>query len=393
MIGNTKTEIRKCFLRNNYNKSIFTEKLKLYNQGTVLISYAICKKSGLVYQNRSLSRRELEKYYSQFHFSLENASTPSDEKLRNFQRYLHLINQEFKNYPKSVLEISLFNLFLLKQFLKRGSKIVHGLEPNQKFQTRKIGKIKIFNNTIEKFKSKKKYDLIILTHVLEHLMNPLEALKKCSKLQNFNQKILVEVPLFDKIELYPIAGLTMEHIYYFSEDNLRELLAKAGYEILSITKTYNSTQMPFITVVAQKVGKIHYIEKNDQFKNQAKLFKKYLNIHRVRYKKINSVINKINRNKPTYLYGVGMTASSFVFHSNIQKKLKVPGIFDGNTDKIGGKFGELPVLDYNKLNKKNFKKNIIITSEFSSDIISQKIKSKNNIIYKLDKKYGLQKIR
>ena len=393
MVDNLKTENRRCFLRNNYNKSIFSEKLKLYNQGTVLISYAICKKSGLIYQNRSLSRRELDKYYSQFHFSLENASKPSDEKKRNFQRYLHLISQEFKTFPKSVLEVSLFNLFLLRQLLKSGSKIAHGLEPNQKFKTRKIGKIKIFNNTIEKFKSKKKYDLIILTHVIEHLINPLEALKKCSTLQNYNQKILVEIPLFDKIELYPIAGLTMEHLYYFSEENLRELLAKAGYEILSITKTYNSTQMPFITVIAQKVRDIQYIKKNDILKNQAKLFKKYLNMHRARYKKINLAINKIDASKPTYLYGVGMTASSFVFHSNIQKKLKVMGIFDGNPDKIGGKFGELPVLDYNIFNKKNFKKNIIITSEFSSDAIIKKIKSKNNIIYKLDKKYGLQKIQ
>jgi len=185
----------------------------------------------------------------------------------------------------------------------------------------------------------------------------------------------------------------MEHLYYFSEENLRELLAKAGYEILSITKTYNSTQMPFITVIAQKVRDIQYIKKNDIFKNQAKLFKKYLNMHRARYKKINLAINKIDASKPTYLYGVGMTASSFVFHSNIQKKLKVMGIFDGNPDKIGGKFGELPVLDYNIFNKKNFKKNIIITSEFSSDAIIKKIKSKNNIIYKLDKKYGLQKIQ
>ena len=388
-----KTGNRKCFLHNTYDKTIFFEKLKLFNQNSVMISYTICKKCGLLYQNKSLSRKELEKYYSQFHFSLENAKTPSSEKKRNFQRYLHLIDQEFEIFPKRVLEVSLFNLFLLRKLLKKGSKIAHGLEPNQKFKTKKIGKIKIFNNTIEKFNSKKKYDLIILTHVLEHLINPLEALKKCSKLQNFNQKILIEIPLFDKIELYPIAGLTMEHLYYFSEENLKELVAKAGYEITSITKTYNSTQMPFITIIAQKRKKINYFQKNDQFKSQTRLFKQYLKIHRKRYKKINSVINKIDRKKPTYLYGVGMTASSFVFHSKIQDKLKVNGIFDGNPDKIGGKFGELPVLDYHSLNKKNFKKNIIITSEFSSDIIGKKIKSKYNNIYKLNKKYGLQKVR
>ena len=56
------------------------------------------------------------------------------------------------------------------------------------------------NSTIEKFNFKKKYDLIIMSHVLEHLFDPLKALKKCSKSQNVGQHILVEVPLFENVE-------------------------------------------------------------------------------------------------------------------------------------------------------------------------------------------------
>ena len=231
-----------------------------------------------------------------------------------------------------------------------------------------------------------------MTHVLEHLLDPLLALKKCSKLQKYNQKILIEVPLFERHELYPIAGLTMEHLTYFNEINLKEMIIKAGYEILSSTKTYYSTAMPFITIIARKAKTKIAFKRAKQYKNQSNNLRSYIKIHKKNYLKINNKLEKINKNLPTFLYAVGMTASSFVYHSNIQKKLKVKGIFDGNKDKIGGSFGNLTVLDYKEFARKKFTKNIIITSEFSSDAISKKIKSKYNVVYILDKKYGIKKI-
>ena len=303
-----------------------------------------------------------------------------------------MVKQEFETFPKSVLEISLFNLYLLKKFQKGGSRILHGLEPNQKFKNKRLGNINVYNNTIEKFKSDRKYDLIIMTHVLEHLLDPLLALKKCSKLQKYNQKILIEVPLFEKFELYPIAGLTMEHLSYFNETNLKETIMKVGYEILSSTKTYHSTAMPFITIIARKVKTKNVSKRSKQYKAQSNNLREYIKAHKINYLKINNKLKKINKNIPTFLYAVGMTASSFVYHSNIQKKIKLKGIFDGNKDKIGGNFGNLNVLDYKEFAKKKFTKNIIITSEFSSDAISKKIKSKYNNVYTLDKKHGIKKI-
>ena len=49
-------------------------------------------------------------------------------------------------------------------------------------------------------------------------------------MQKINQKLLVEVPLFEKVENYPVASLHLEHLHYFSENTLIEILTKAGYE-------------------------------------------------------------------------------------------------------------------------------------------------------------------
>ena len=80
----------------------------------------------------------------------------------------------------------------------------------------------------------------MMSHVLEHLNDPSLALKKCYKIQKKGQKIFVEVPLFEKTNLYPPSGLNVEHIYYFNESTLKNLIESNGYEILSVNKIYES---------------------------------------------------------------------------------------------------------------------------------------------------------
>ena len=80
------------------------------------------------------------------------------------------------------------NLFTLKKFLNHGSKIVHGLEPNLKLKNKRFKNIKIINQTIENFKSNQKYDLILMAHVLEHLIDPQIAIKNCRKIKRLGKK-------------------------------------------------------------------------------------------------------------------------------------------------------------------------------------------------------------
>ena len=382
---------RGCFLNKTNTKPLFKEKLEILGLGEANLSYSFCNKTGLIYQSQSLSTKDLNNYYSNLHLSLDNKSKPTLEKKKNLDRYLYLIRQECDKIPESVLEVSLMNLFTLKKFQFLGSKILHGIEPNLKHIKEKFNDIKIFKNNFENFRTKQKYDLIILAHVLEHLPDPQKAIKNCYKHQEKGQKILVEVPLFDRIKNYPLAGFTMEHLHYFSEDNMKYFLEKNGYMILSLLKTYNSTQMPFLTIVAEKSKKIK--PKNISslsVKIQKNNFLNYLALTKKRYKLIRNELHKINNKLPTYLYGAGATSSNFIFHSQIHQKINIQGIFDNNKDKYGLAIGNKKILDFDKFHK--IKKNIIVTSEFSSDQIVKKINSKKNIIYVYNKNCGLKKI-
>jgi len=61
---------------------------------------------------------------------------------------------------------------------------------NKKFKD----KIKVVNELFENFDSKELYDIIIATHVLEHVDDPILLLKKLSNILNHNGKIIIVVP-------------------------------------------------------------------------------------------------------------------------------------------------------------------------------------------------------
>jgi SAM-dependent methyltransferase len=83
------------------------------------------------------------------------------------------------------------------------------------------------------------FDLITLWDVIEHLEHPLAALRSCRSLLRPNGLLVISTPdvsaplahLLGSYWLgYRSAG---EHLFFFGRKSLRDLLTRAGYEILS----------------------------------------------------------------------------------------------------------------------------------------------------------------
>lgn len=75
------------------------------------------------------------------------------------------------------------------------------------------------------------FDCLILSHILEHLSNPLSDLKIMLTKLNPESLIFIDVPNQDylfKKDVFP-------HFYFFSESSLRHLMNASGLHILSIT--------------------------------------------------------------------------------------------------------------------------------------------------------------
>ncbi len=352
-----------CFLHAAKKpKEVFKEKLDLFNFGKINLSFGLCLTCGHIFQTESVSKRAMSNHYRKLSMYVDNLLKPSEGKIKSVKRHVSIIKNEFKSFPNSILEISSMNSFNLKMMKRSGAKKIYSLEPNERVANllRKEN-IKVFNNKIENFKSNLKFDLIILSHVLEHLYNPLIALKKCFNVQKENQKILVEVPLFERIENYKIGSMGLEHIHYFSEKNLNELITSAGYRIDFVSKIFKSTEFPFITIIASKVSKIKK-EKANNFKSNLQNIKKYINLASFEWKRVESKLKKIPKNVPKYLFGAGPFTSQLLYYTKFDKKNLI-GILDNSIIKQGKNLGKFKILSPKIRNlKKKFNNNYFLIS-------------------------------
>lgn len=91
------------------------------------------------------------------------------------------------------------------------------------------------------------FDLIILSHVMEHLENPRQVLQILKDHLTPNGEIYIEVPDADNYTL-PFFDFNSEHVNHFAEDTLDELIYKTGYCMLNDQKrlTYGRKAIPLV---------------------------------------------------------------------------------------------------------------------------------------------------
>ena len=178
-----------------------------------------------------------------------------------FDEKLDYLETKIKRKTKSILDIGSGSGFFLKRAKEKGW-IVNGVEPNYfaaKF-SEKIGisVIPDFFQNID-IENMKKYDVINLFDVLEHVHNPIELLKKCHRLLKSGGIIVIEVPNdynpLQKIvqkslkkEEYWLTILTksrnynwaskIDHVNYFNFFSLKRLLTKLRFKVVYQQSTF-----------------------------------------------------------------------------------------------------------------------------------------------------------
>lgn len=137
----------------------------------------------------------------------------------------------------SVLEIGSSTGLLLKLFLEKGWDVV-GIEPSIKSAEYAVQRgIQTYNEIFEKVDIKKRFDVIILNHVLEHLEEPRIVLKKIRGLLREDGILVLNVPNAGSLtsKLYKDNWkyrLPEEHRWQFTLESLQKLLNEQNYTIL-----------------------------------------------------------------------------------------------------------------------------------------------------------------
>lgn len=234
--GQLKMEAIKCLCGANNHTLIANE-----DRYGIPINTVICKNCGLVYSTPYYTKETLEVFYKNYYRSIYTDNAECSELF--FMEQIDFGNNiltRLKNFitsnTKKVYEIGCGGGGILKAFQNNGFE-VYGCDYGEEYL--KYGRQKgltLENGDYQTLRQYGQVDILILNHILEHIVTPIEFLINIRDLLNNNGLLYIAVPSLETIELWYDSDiyqyLQNAHIYYFSNKYLGNLCKVAGYRLL-----------------------------------------------------------------------------------------------------------------------------------------------------------------
>jgi 2-polyprenyl-3-methyl-5-hydroxy-6-metoxy-1,4-benzoquinol methylase len=299
----------KCFICNEKNFEIISE----IDRYGFYYPAGFCVDCGNVQQTEFLNKFALNEFYKNYFRKIYQSISPI--KLFNFQKNNRSYDIfRFTNCgqkPKNVLDVGCGTGALLTSFLKNNCEVL-GLDFNNKYlSVAKSKGINVRKGSIEQIKSNEKFDLIILSHVLEHLLNPSVFLKKIKNILSDNGILYIEVPSLEAILKgaydYDLKKyLHNTHVCHYSLGSLELLCKKSGLKLIK--------NNDFIQSCWVKSSEDIFINEEDKKKNKTN--------NRI-------LLNKIEKNRELLLTKIKLfffklrnTIVKFLEFYNLKSKIK-----------------------------------------------------------------------
>jgi SAM-dependent methyltransferase len=223
-----------------------------------LLVYLLCKTCGLVYQSPRMTEDQLRDFYVGQYRELYHGRaepTPRDLYIQE-QRAAHLAGIVCKGIdfrPAYHLDIGCGSGALVQTMQEICGCRSEGIEPDAAYRPHAAGQGLIVYASLDEWlaESDAYPDLVTMSHVLEHLMDPVEYLsglrQRAIKPRGY---LLVEVP-----NLFVHKSFELAHNFAFSPGVLREVIRKAGFGLL-LFKRHGVPIMKsplYLTILAQSL--------------------------------------------------------------------------------------------------------------------------------------------
>lgn len=241
-IDSSDFEIVPCLFCRNTNTELITSK----GQFGLPAYVTICQNDGLVFLNPRWNKKKYN-YFYKYEFDKYDRPRILDEvpeinKYSFPKQVFDRINQFITNDTTNLLDVGSgmgWTLEYLKTRIKQigfvaaiesSEYCVNNVTDNLGFQLISRDTDSNWDSSYHCF-----FDLVIMRHVLEHFMDPLESLKKISRVLTDNGFVYIAVPNMMK----PVGALNRfwfrtAHTYYFTECTLLKLISNAGLEPIHI---------------------------------------------------------------------------------------------------------------------------------------------------------------
>lgn len=328
--------IRTCFLCNETTELIYSAVWPLPGLETTEIGFSVCPNCGSVSQSPTVSYENMIRFYQSVavYTNPGREEKPSIAKVRDLDEQVEFIKRGIGELPNSVLQIGSSDGYTLSRFKSAGADRVLGVEPGKasvEIASRLYG-IDCINSTAELFTSNENFELIVLTHVLEHLYKPMDILNKCHSLQMENNGyIYVEVPLLCDVDSLCPGFFSFEHINYYTRNNLVKSLLEAGYYPVSLVEHYNSNLSPIIGVLASTEDQSHMRTIQSEYELNKNIVKAYRQ-REIKYWQncLDNIKSDLLEDGRIFIWGAGIHTSQLVANTDILSECNITGLVDSS---------------------------------------------------------------
>jgi SAM-dependent methyltransferase len=311
----------------------------------------ICKDCGMIYVNPYLTDMDLEKYYafmSSYEYSKETFEYAIPHKNRSLQQSNYILSQLAKR--GSVLDVGCSIGYTLNLFKKDGFQKVLGIDPSPKcsqIAEEDFG-IKVKTGFFDKkMVEGQKFDLVILSHVAEHLKHPETFLKDVKEVMTDGGALFVEIPSIDLFDERDLFQFSFEHINYFNLNSLTNLMHQAGFKLFDSILFENGPSIaPFYPTLGslwQKDDNTKAMPITNLYKKNKATLQRYIDLIKSHRNSLNQKIDKIiSKHKKIGIWCAGTLTAQLLAQTNLLKG-NITVIFDNDPKKNGQTMSDIPI--------------------------------------------------
>ena len=368
------------YLQNFHNKV-----LSLMEKYTVVS----CKKCGFVFADNIPSQRKFSRYYaimSKYEYNYKDGAVSKDQ-LNYFSKVAGYLSIYLKCKTVAILDVGCSTGGLLSVLKKKGYSNLTGLDPSSYCvnAVKKLHRINAIKGDIDSFKTQNKYDLVILSATLEHLVDFEGSMMKIWYLLKDGGLLFIEVPDAERFSSFvsaPFQQFSIEHINYFSRYSMENMLNKYSFKKVDISRNINKINLtvdPDIFVLAEKINMKSGEIKKDRV--SGKKIKSYIDKCSSTDKTLKAKLKKVfSENKKIIIWGTG-TGTLRLIEEGLDVS-KIAFFVDSNARYKGKKLNGLIIKSPEEI-KENRSPILISSYAYQNEIASQirnVLKLKNKII-------------
>lgn len=295
-------------------------------------------------------------------------------------------NIDFNNIS-SIMEVGAASGYNLSLY-KSDGRILTGIEPSERncHLAKSNYQINIFPGMFKEYlqsEEKRKFDLIFLSMVLEHIVDPARFIHDCRQL--CNKYIFIDVPTLDirHAPEEPMGVFSDEHVNLFTLDGLNSLMSSEGFGLVNVENIYGINKYipagyPSIATIWEKdAADINASRYRYNLFSAEELLDKYLADSKSELKIVQNKIDKIPPDMNLAVWGIGNHASMLLANTSLKNK-NIVRVYDSDIKKHFLNFAGVEISAFNKEDVENGIVNgILITTYTAQKSILKYIKSQN----------------